>query len=83
MNIVHLDGSRALAGHHMVTMLPLNDDSETLPHFISSVRQWIPLSAYQDPLGYRFFNFTPRLYEPMAIRYSTNHVSTVDERRTT
>ena len=48
MNLVRLDGSPALTGHYMVDLLPVNDDSYPLERFVSSGRQLIPLTGYED-----------------------------------
>ena len=48
VNLVRLDGSPALTGHYMVDLLPVNDDSYPLERFVSSGRQLIPLTGYQD-----------------------------------
>ena len=48
LKLVHLDGSPALTGHYMVDLLPVNDDSYPLERFVSSGRQLIPLTGYQD-----------------------------------
>ena len=48
VNLVHLDGSPALTGHYMVDLLPANDDAYPLERFVSSGRQLIPLTGYQD-----------------------------------
>ena len=48
VNVVRLDGSHALTGHYMVDLLPVNDDSYPLERFVSSGRQLIPLTGYQD-----------------------------------
>ena len=48
VNLVCLDGSPALTGHYMVDLLPSNDDSYPLECFVSSGRQLIPLTGYQD-----------------------------------
>ena len=48
VNLVRLDGSPALTGHYMVDLLPANDDSYPLKRFVSSGRQLIPLTGYQD-----------------------------------
>ena len=47
-NLVRLDGSPALTGHYMVDLLPVNDDSCLSERFVSSGRQLIPLTGYQD-----------------------------------
>ena len=48
VNLVRLDGSPALTGHYMVDLLPAHDDSNPLERFVSSGRQLIPLTGYQD-----------------------------------
>ena len=48
VNLVRLDGSPALTGHYMVDILPANADSNPLERFVSSGRQLIPLTGYQD-----------------------------------
>ena len=48
VNLFRLDGSPALTGHYMVDLLPVNDDSYSLERFVSSGRQLIPLTGYQD-----------------------------------
>ena len=48
VNLVGLDGSPALTGHYMVDLLPVKDDSYPLERFVSSGRQLIPLTGYQD-----------------------------------
>ena len=47
-NLVRLDGSPAPTGHYMVDLLPAKDDSYPLERFVSSGRQLIPLTGYQD-----------------------------------
>ena len=48
VNLVRLDGSPALTGHYMVGIPPVNADSNPLERFVSSGRQLIPLTVYQD-----------------------------------
>ena len=48
VNLVRLDGSPALTGHYMVDILPVNADSNPLERFVSSGRQLMPLTGYQD-----------------------------------
>ena len=48
MNLVHLDGSPALTGHYMVKFLSAHNDSNSSEHFVSSGRQSIPLTGYQE-----------------------------------
>ena len=48
VNLVRLDGSPALTGHYMVDILPVNADPNPLERFVSSGRQLIPLTGYQD-----------------------------------
>ena len=48
VNLVRLDGSPALTGHYMVDLLHVNDDSYPLERFVSSGRQLIPLTGYQN-----------------------------------
>ena len=48
VNLVRLDGSPALTGHYMVGLLPAHDDSNPSERFVSSGRQLIPLTGYQD-----------------------------------
>ena len=48
VNLVSLDESPALTGHYMVDILPVTADSNPLERFVSSGRQWIPLTGYQD-----------------------------------
>ena len=48
VNLVRLDGSPALTGHYMVDLLPAHDDSNPSERFVSSGRQLIPLTGYQD-----------------------------------
>ena len=48
VDLVRLDGSPALTGNYMVDLLPVNDDSYPLERFVSSGRQLIPLTEYQD-----------------------------------
>ena len=50
VNLVRLDGSPALTGHYMVDILAVNADSNPLERFVSSGRQLIPLTGYQDLL---------------------------------
>ena len=47
VNLVRLDGSPALTGHYMVDLLPAHDDSNPSERFVSSGRQFIPLTGYQ------------------------------------
>ena len=48
VNLVRLDGSSTLTGHYMVNLLPVHDDSNPSEHFVSSGRQSIPLTGYQE-----------------------------------
>ena len=48
VNLVRLVGSPALTSPYMVDLLPVNDDSYPLERFVSSGRQLIPLTGYQD-----------------------------------
>ena len=48
VNLVRLDGSPAVTGHYMVDLLPAHDDSNPSERFVSSGRQLIPLTGYQD-----------------------------------
>ena len=48
VNLVRLDRSPALTGHYMVDLLHVNDDSYPLERFVSSGRQLIPLTGYQN-----------------------------------
>ena len=48
VNLVRLDESPALTGHYMVDLLPVHDDSNSSERFVSSGRQLIPLTRYQD-----------------------------------
>ena len=48
VNLVRLDGSPALTGHYMVDLLPVHDDSNPSERFVSSGRQLVPLTRYQD-----------------------------------
>ena len=48
VNLVRLDGFPALTGHYMVNLLPVHDDSNPSERFVSSGRQSIPLTGYQE-----------------------------------
>ena len=48
VNLVRLDGSPALTCHYMVDLLPAHADSVPSERFVSSGRQLIPLTGYQD-----------------------------------
>ena len=48
MNLVRRDGSPALTGHYMVDLPPAPDSSDPSERFVSSGRQLIPLTGYQD-----------------------------------
>ena len=48
VNLVRLDGSPALTGHYMIDLPPALDDSDPSERFVSSGRQLIPLTGYQD-----------------------------------
>jgi hypothetical protein len=48
VNLVRLDGSPALTGHYMVDLFPVDADSAPSERFVSSGRQLIPLTGYQD-----------------------------------
>ena len=48
VDLVRLDGSPALTGHYRVDILPVNADSNPLERFVSSGRQLISLTGYQD-----------------------------------
>ena len=48
VNLVRLDGSPARTGHYMVDLFPVHDDSNPSERFVSSGRQLIPLTGYQD-----------------------------------
>ena len=48
VNLVRLDGSPALTAHYMVDLLPVHADLAPSERFVSSGRQLIPLTGYQD-----------------------------------
>ena len=48
VNLVRLDGSPALTSHYMVDFLPVHADSVPSERFVSSGRQLIALTGYQD-----------------------------------
>ena len=48
VNLVRLDGSLALTVHYMVNLLPVHDDSNPSERFVSSDRQSISLTGYQE-----------------------------------
>ena len=48
VNLVGFDGSPALTGHYMVDFLPVHDNSNLSERFVSSDRQMIFLTGYQD-----------------------------------
>ena len=48
VNLVRRDGSPALTGHYMVDLPPTPDSSDSSERFVSSGRQLIPLTGYQD-----------------------------------
>ena len=48
VNLVRLDGCPALMGHYMVDLLAAHDDSTPPERFVSSGRQFIPLTGHQD-----------------------------------
>ena len=48
VNLVRLDGSPTLTGRYMVDFLPVPDDSNPSERFVSSGRQVILLTGYQD-----------------------------------
>ena len=48
VKLFRLDGSFALTGHYMVDLLPAHDNSNPSERFVSSGRQLIPLTGYQD-----------------------------------
>ena len=48
VNLVRLDGSPALTGHYMVDLLPVHDHSNPSERFVSSGRQSILLTGYQE-----------------------------------
>ena len=48
VNLVRLNGSPALTDHYMVDFLPVYADSVPSERFVSSGRQLIPLTGYQD-----------------------------------
>ena len=48
VNLVRLDGSPALTDHYMVDLPPAHDHSDPSERFVSSGRQLIPLTGYQD-----------------------------------
>ena len=48
VNLVRLDGSPALKGHYMDDLPPAPDSSNPSERFVSSGRQLIPLTGYQD-----------------------------------
>ena len=48
VNLVRRDGSPALTGHYMVDLPPAPDSSDPSERFVSSDRQLIPLTGYQD-----------------------------------
>ena len=47
-NLVCLDGSSALTGHYMVNFPPVYNDSNPSERFVSSGRQSIPSTGYQE-----------------------------------
>ena len=48
VNLVRLDDFPALTDHYMVNLPPAHDDSDPSERFVSSGRQMIPLTEYQD-----------------------------------
>ena len=48
VNLVRRDGSPALTGHYMVDLPPTLHSSDPSERFVSSGRQIIPLTGYQD-----------------------------------
>ena len=48
VNLVRRDGSPALTCHYMVDLPPVPDSSDSSERFVSSGRQLIPLTGYQD-----------------------------------
>ena len=48
VNLVRRDGSPALTGHHAVDLPPAPNSSDPSKRFVSSGRQLIPLTGYQD-----------------------------------
>ena len=48
VNLVRRDGSPALTGHYMVDLPPAPDSSDPSERFVSSGRQLIPLTGYED-----------------------------------
>ena len=48
VNLVRCDGSPALTGHYMVDLPPAPENSDPSERLVSSGRQLIPLTGYQD-----------------------------------
>ena len=48
VNLLHLDRSPALTGHYMVDLFPVHDDLNPSELFVSSSRQSIPMTGYQE-----------------------------------
>ena len=48
VNLVRRDGSPALTNHYMVDLPPAHNSSDPSERFVSSGRQLIPLTGYQD-----------------------------------
>ena len=48
VNLIRLDGSPALTGHYMVDFPSTRDESDPSERFVSSGRQLIPWTGYQD-----------------------------------
>ena len=48
VNLIRLDGCPALTGHYMVDLPPARDESDPSERFVSSGRQFIPWTGYQD-----------------------------------
>ena len=48
VNLVRRDGSPAHTGHYMVDLPPAPDSSDPLERFVSSGRQFVPLTGYHD-----------------------------------
>ena len=48
VNLARLDGSPALTDYYMVDLFPVHDDSNPSERFVSSGRQPIPLTGYEE-----------------------------------
>ena len=88
VNLVRLHRSPALMGHYMVDSFPVHDDSNPSERFVSSGRQFIPLTGYEelepdDVLGTASFQLLRVSLEALTLHDVPADVSALAESTTT